>query len=142
MRLRKPANARDCGGEFEDAAVIDFVEHRRFARVNAGLLSLFDNPLYKRGWRGFEVLDQGLGLTSEARVAEQTFFAMPGGVAELEEGLDLAPKFDADGLVTAVATDAASGDVLMVAHMNAEALAKTIASGEAHYYSRSRRKLW
>lgn len=62
--------------------------------------------------------------------------------AEIEEGTTLKPKFDADGLVTAVATDAATGELLMVAHMNAEALAKTIASGEAHYFSRSRRKLW
>jgi phosphoribosyl-AMP cyclohydrolase len=62
--------------------------------------------------------------------------------SELEEGLALAPQFGADGLVTAVVTDAASGDVLMVAHMNAEALAKTIESGEAWYYSRSRKKLW
>ena len=61
---------------------------------------------------------------------------------DVEEGLSLQPKFDADGLVTAVVSDAASGEVLMVAHMNAEALAKTIASGEAHYFSRSRRKLW
>ncbi|MCX7297558.1 MAG: phosphoribosyl-AMP cyclohydrolase [Hyphomicrobiales bacterium] len=61
---------------------------------------------------------------------------------EIEEGLALLPKFDADGLVTAVATDIASGDVLMVAHMNAEALAKTIETGEAWYFSRSRRKLW
>ena len=60
----------------------------------------------------------------------------------LEEGLVLAPRFDADGLVTCVATDARSGDVLMVAHMNAEALNRTIASGEAWYYSRSRRALW
>ncbi|MFN3349865.1 phosphoribosyl-AMP cyclohydrolase [Pseudorhodoplanes sp.] len=60
----------------------------------------------------------------------------------LEEGLELSPTFDAAGLVTAVATDAATGELLMVAHMNDEALAKTIASGEAHYYSRSRRKLW
>ena len=60
----------------------------------------------------------------------------------LEEGLKLSPTFDTAGLVTAVATDAATGEVLMVAHMNAEALAKTIASGEAHYYSRSRGKLW
>ena len=59
-----------------------------------------------------------------------------------EEGLILKPKFDASGLVTCVATDAGSGDVLMVAHMNAEALSKTIASGEAWYYSRSRKKLW
>lgn len=62
--------------------------------------------------------------------------------AEIEEGKTLIPKFDADGLVTAVATDAATGDLLMVAHMNEEALAKTISSGEAHYFSRSRRKLW
>jgi len=61
---------------------------------------------------------------------------------EIEEGLALLPKFDADGLVTAVATDVATGDVLMVAHMNAEALAKTIETGEAWYFARSRRKLW
>jgi len=61
---------------------------------------------------------------------------------DIEEGLALLPKFDADGLVTVVATDVASGDVLMVAHMNAEALAKTIETGEAWYFSRSRKKLW
>lgn len=61
---------------------------------------------------------------------------------EIEEGLAFAPQFGADGLVTAVVTDAKSGDVLMVAHMNKDALAKTIASGEAWYYSRSRKKLW
>ena len=61
---------------------------------------------------------------------------------DVEEGVKLAPKFDADGLVTCVATDAANGDVLMVAHMNAEALARTIQSGEAWYFSRSRRALW
>ena len=54
----------------------------------------------------------------------------------------MAPKFDADGLVTCVATDARSGDVLMVAHMNAQALQRTIATGEAWYFSRSRRALW
>jgi phosphoribosyl-AMP cyclohydrolase len=59
-----------------------------------------------------------------------------------EEGLTFQPKFDAAGLVTCVATDAASGDVLMVAHMNEEALRKTIASGEAWYFSRSRKALW
>jgi len=61
---------------------------------------------------------------------------------DIEEGLAFAPKFDADGLITAVATDAKSGEVLMVAHMNDEALRKTIASGEAWYYSRSRKALW
>jgi phosphoribosyl-AMP cyclohydrolase len=54
----------------------------------------------------------------------------------------LAPKFDADGLVTCVVTDAATGDVLMVAHMNADALRRTIETGEAWYFSRSRRALW
>lgn len=61
---------------------------------------------------------------------------------EVEEGLVFLPKFDAAGLVTCVATDAASGDVLMVAHMNEEALRKTIATGEAWYFSRSRNALW
>lgn len=60
----------------------------------------------------------------------------------IEEGLVFTPKFGADGLIAAVATDAKSGNVLMVAHMNEEAVAKTIESGEAWYYSRSRKKLW
>jgi phosphoribosyl-AMP cyclohydrolase len=61
---------------------------------------------------------------------------------DIEEGLSFAPKFDADGLVTCVATDAANGDLLMVAHMNAEALRRTVESGEAWYFSRSRKALW
>lgn len=61
---------------------------------------------------------------------------------DIEEGLKFQPKFDASGLVTCVATDAGSGEVLMVAHMNAEALRKTIISGEAWYFSRSRQSLW
>ncbi len=69
-------------------------------------------------------------------------FPAPGTPHEVEEVLTLAPRFDADGLVTCVVTDDASGAVLMLAHMNAEALAKTIETGEAHFYSRSRRKLW
>jgi phosphoribosyl-AMP cyclohydrolase len=63
-------------------------------------------------------------------------------VIEIEEGRALAPKFDADGLITCVATDVASGDVLMVAHMNEEALRHTIETGEAWYFSRSRQELW
>jgi phosphoribosyl-AMP cyclohydrolase len=64
------------------------------------------------------------------------------GPADIEEGTAFKPKFDKDGLVTCVATDAASGDVLMVAHMNAEALERTIETGEAWYFSRSRQALW
>jgi phosphoribosyl-AMP cyclohydrolase len=60
----------------------------------------------------------------------------------LEESLSLTPKFDANGLVTVVVTDVGDGDVLMVAHMNAEALQKTVATGDAWYYSRSRGALW
>jgi phosphoribosyl-AMP cyclohydrolase len=73
---------------------------------------------------------------------QDTAFPAPGTAADLEEGLALTPKFGADGTVTCVATDAATGDVLMVAHMNAEALSKTVATGQAWYYSRSRRVLW
>jgi phosphoribosyl-AMP cyclohydrolase len=75
-------------------------------------------------------------------MSDQTSFAPPGTASDQEEGLKLTPKFDADGLLTAVATDARSGEVLMVAHMNAEALARTIATGEAWYFSRSRGALW
>jgi phosphoribosyl-AMP cyclohydrolase len=63
-------------------------------------------------------------------------------INDIEEGLELQPRFDASGLVTCVATDADTGEVLMVAHMNDEALRKTIASGEAWYFSRSRKALW
>ena len=69
-------------------------------------------------------------------------FSERGSAEEVEEGRALAPKFDADGLVTCVATDATTGELLMVAYMNGEALAKTIESGEAWYFSRSRRRLW
>jgi phosphoribosyl-AMP cyclohydrolase len=96
--------------------------------TSAAVTSNFNVPRVLKG-RGFAV-------------SEKSPFAPPGSSADLEEGLALMPKFDADGLITCVATDAASGDVLMVAHMNAEALAKTIATGEAWYYSRSRRALW
>lgn len=60
----------------------------------------------------------------------------------LEEGLAFTPKFDDNGLVTAVVTDARDGELLMVAHMNAEAIALTLETGIGHYYSRSRAKIW
>ena len=69
-------------------------------------------------------------------------FAPRGSSAEVEEGSVLAPKFDADGLLTCIAADAGSGEVLMLAHMNADALKKTIETGEAWYFSRARKKLW
>ena len=63
-------------------------------------------------------------------------------IEQVEEGSDLAPRFDDHGLITVVTTDADSGELLMQGHMNAEALGLTIETGEAHYYSRSRQILW
>ncbi len=70
------------------------------------------------------------------------FQAAPTNKTELEERGPFTPRFDEAGLVTAVVTDASDGQLLMVAHMNAEALALTIETGIAHYYSRSRAKIW
>ena len=69
-------------------------------------------------------------------------FATRKTVEQVEEGTELAPKFDADGLIPCVTTAAKSGEVLMLGYMNAEALRKTIETGEAHYWSRSRKVLW
>lgn len=69
-------------------------------------------------------------------------FAERRSVEQVEEGSDLAPKFDSDGLIPCVTTNADTGEVLMLGYMNEEALAQTIATSEAHYWSRSRRCLW
>ncbi len=69
-------------------------------------------------------------------------FAPRTSVEQVEEGTELAPKFDADGLIPAVTTDYRTGELLMVGYMNAEALERTIETGEAHYWSRSRQTLW
>jgi phosphoribosyl-AMP cyclohydrolase len=71
-----------------------------------------------------------------------TFPTPPADKKSLEEGFVFSPRFDANGLVTAVVTDAGDGMLLMVAHMNAEALALTVETGIAHYWSRSRNRLW
>ncbi len=70
------------------------------------------------------------------------FAPPPADKAELEAGSAFTPRFDSNGLITAVVTDAKDGVLLMVAHMNAEALALTIETGIAHYFSRSRKSLW
>jgi len=69
-------------------------------------------------------------------------FAARRSVVEVEEGSQLAPKFNEQGLIPAVVTDHASGELLMHAYMNRDALERTIGTGEAHYYSRGRDKLW
>jgi phosphoribosyl-AMP cyclohydrolase len=71
-----------------------------------------------------------------------TEFPVAGSIEDLERGAVLAPRFDGNGLIAAVATHASTGEVLMVAWMNAEALRLTIDTGFAHYFSRSRQALW
>jgi phosphoribosyl-AMP cyclohydrolase len=75
-------------------------------------------------------------------VSKPTVSPAPDSKTDIEEGTMFAPRFDADGLLPVVATSAATGEVLMLAYMNEEALARTIATGEAHYWSRSRNRLW
>lgn len=76
-------------------------------------------------------------------MTDKAFFPAPSSDADaLEMGTTLSPRFDASGLVTAVVVDAVGRDVVMLAHMNAEALAKTIETGVATYWSRSRKALW
>ena len=69
-------------------------------------------------------------------------FAAPGARHAVEEGTAFTPRFGADGLITCVVVEAGSGAVLMVAHMNAAALARTLETGQAWYWSRSRAELW
>ena len=72
----------------------------------------------------------------------QAEFPSVTNASELERGAVLAPRFDAAGLIAAIAAHAETGEILMLAWMNAEALALTLQTGEAHYYSRSRASLW
>jgi phosphoribosyl-AMP cyclohydrolase len=66
----------------------------------------------------------------------------PAKKADIEEGTAFSPRFDANGLIPVVVTSATTGDVLMLAYMNDEALARTIETGEAQFWSRSRKRLW
>src|SRR5437660_9684685 len=77
-------------------------------------------------------------MTSQQRLQ----FSTAASKAELEEGTIFAPRFDANGLIVCVTTDAHTGAVLMVAYMNEEALRLTVETGVAHYWSRSRKSLW
>jgi phosphoribosyl-AMP cyclohydrolase len=75
-------------------------------------------------------------------MSEDVRFFQRVSIEQVEEGQELAPKFDENGLIACVTTAAHSGEVLMLGYMNAEALKQTILTGEAHYYSRSRKVLW
>jgi phosphoribosyl-AMP cyclohydrolase len=69
-------------------------------------------------------------------------FAIRGSKQEIEEGAAFTPRFDADGLIVCITTEVKTGNVLMVAYMNEQALALTLETGVAHYWSRSRQTLW
>ncbi len=75
-------------------------------------------------------------------VKPESLFKSRGSITEIEEGTALAPAFDSNGLVPCVVSDQKTGLLLMLAYMNAEALALTIQTRQAHYWSRSRGKLW
>jgi phosphoribosyl-AMP cyclohydrolase len=75
-------------------------------------------------------------------VSKPNRFPAPTSKPESEEGTVFAPRFDAEGYLPVIVTAAKSGEVLMLAYMNEEALARTIETGEAHYWSRSRGRLW
>jgi phosphoribosyl-AMP cyclohydrolase len=79
---------------------------------------------------------------AEADIPANISFSARVSIEQVEEGTELAPKFDEQGLIACVTTAAGSGEVLMLGYMNAEALKRTIATGEAHYWSRSRQVLW
>jgi phosphoribosyl-AMP cyclohydrolase len=81
-------------------------------------------------------------MSTAAGTAASQPFAGRGSAHDIEEGPTFAPKFDEAGVLAAVATDADTGDVLMLAWMDAEALARTIETGQAHFYSRSRGRQW
>jgi len=81
-------------------------------------------------------------MSTAARTAASGPFAVRGSAQDVEEGPVFAPKFDDDGILAAVATDADTGEVLMLAWMDADALARTIETGHAHFYSRSRGRQW
>jgi phosphoribosyl-AMP cyclohydrolase len=82
------------------------------------------------------------GREGHIAVTKSALFPKPGTAADIESGTVFTPRFDDDGLVPVVTTLAKTGEVLMLAYMNDEALALTLKTGEAHYWSRSRKKLW
>jgi phosphoribosyl-AMP cyclohydrolase len=86
--------------------------------------------------------DQPMPAAPPATQAANTPFAARGSAVEIEQGMAFAPKFDGQGLIPAIVTDARSGDVVMFAWMNAQALQKTIETGWATFWSRSRGGLW
>jgi len=86
--------------------------------------------------------DMSTTKRAETNGTKGLHFASRKSIEQVEEGYELAPKFDRDGLIACVTTEGMTGEVLMLGYMNREALELTILTGEAHYWSRSRQVLW
>lgn len=100
------------------------------------------NRLSQRAAQGREIARAPRYRPGRPAAKPAAAFAERKTVMQVEEGLALAPKFDRDGLLPCITTDAGTGEVLMLGYMDREALRRTLATGEAHYWSRSRRCLW
>jgi phosphoribosyl-AMP cyclohydrolase len=91
----------------------------------------------------YNVVTAAAGESAGATMSDESIqFHARRSIEQVEEGTELAPKFDDRGLIAAVTTDASTGELLMQGYMNAEALRLTISTGEAHYFSRSRQCVW
>jgi phosphoribosyl-AMP cyclohydrolase len=91
----------------------------------------------------YNAVTAAAGKSAGAKMPDESIqFHARRSIVQVEEGTELAPKFDDRGLIAAVTTDAASGELLMQGYMNAEALRRTISTAEAHYFSRSRQCVW
>src|SRR5205085_7388989 len=117
--------------------------HRElFARRPAGCNVGPDTPSAAGLQKAAKPLISGAPLRFFAMTGPDSAFGRRISIEQVEEGHTLAPRFDEHGLIPVVTTDAESGELLMHGYMNAEALARTIETAEAHYYSRSRQALW
>jgi phosphoribosyl-AMP cyclohydrolase len=126
--MRYPVSARLSASSVRGAPRTEDVETQCLIRLHALL------PRYKEIHR--------VPSENPSRANRPIVFAPRTSVADVEEGLCLSPKFDHEGLMPCITTDAQSGEVLMLGYMNQEALTRTIETGLAHYWSRSRQVLW
>lgn len=143
--MRQTLGMRDRSRQLEYSLVVDVVEirhERACPLLPAALVGLYigrpNRPFELHFVDTFVPKRRGAFMTDSISSA----FTARGSTAEIEHGLVLQPKFDADGLIAAIVTDAQSGAVLMFAWMNAEALRLSLDTGVAHFWSRSRGRLW
>ena len=116
IRMRQPLQMWNIGCKFQNFTIIDFIDHGGLASVT---LLIWERT-------SIDAIPKAHQMSN----------------SDLDETLIFTPRFDAAGLIAAIVQDAGDGTVLMFAHMNAEALQKSRETGLAHFYSRSRAKLW